>query len=160
MDDAAGSKRGRRRRGGGGADGSVASGPSINQQPWEIPRRAFRPMELLSEEQVELIHENSLKILEELGIELMSEAACRVYEKAGALVDWDSMCVRVPRDVVRELVERRHHGSRFRPATTRARCRSVGTAWWQPWSRDRHLCTIVFAVVALATWRITKILYA
>ena len=104
MDDAAGSKRGRRRRGGGGADGSVASGPSINQQPWDIPRRAFRPMELLSEEQVELIHENSLKILEELGIELMSEAACRVYEKAGALVDWDSMRVRVPRDVVRELV--------------------------------------------------------
>lgn len=102
MDEIIGSKRNRRRRGG----QTPGRSPSINQQPWEIPHRSFRPMELLSEDQVELIHENSLKILEELGVELMSEAACKIYEDAGAVVDWSTLRVCVPRDVLQDLISK------------------------------------------------------
>jgi trimethylamine--corrinoid protein Co-methyltransferase len=68
--------------------------------PPEPPRRAFAPLSLLSEEQVEAIHEASLTVLEELGIEFMGAAARDVLRVGGARVDDDTGIVRLPRDLV------------------------------------------------------------
>jgi len=57
-------------------------------------------MAILSADQVEAIHQNSLRILEELGIELMSPRARALFKAAGAEVDEASGTVRVDREIV------------------------------------------------------------
>ena len=68
--------------------------------PAEPPRRALGPVALLSDEQVEAIHDASLTVLEELGIEFMGAAARAVLQEGGASVDGEAGIVRLPRDLV------------------------------------------------------------
>ena len=60
----------RKRRDGGRPRRSTAG--ALPQLPWETVRNPYPPMEILSADQLEAIHETSLRILEEQGIELMS----------------------------------------------------------------------------------------
>jgi len=64
------------------------------------PRNALGPVALLSEEQVETVHEASLELLEEIGVELMGAAARDAFRDAGALVDDATGLTRIPREVV------------------------------------------------------------
>jgi trimethylamine--corrinoid protein Co-methyltransferase len=57
---------------------------------------------LLTQEQVEQIHEASLEILEEVGLLVHNEKARQVFKKHGCQVDPDTMRVRFPRTVVEE----------------------------------------------------------
>ena len=66
----------------------------------------YAPLEVLSADHVEAIHEASLRILEELGIELMSARARAALRDAGAQVDDTSGTVRLDRALVGALVER------------------------------------------------------
>jgi trimethylamine--corrinoid protein Co-methyltransferase len=59
----------------------------IPQLPAGAVRNPYPPMRLLSDDQVEAIHEASLHILENFGIELMSPAALELFARAGARVD-------------------------------------------------------------------------
>jgi trimethylamine--corrinoid protein Co-methyltransferase len=68
--------------------------------PAEPPQRAFAPVSLLSDEQVEAVHDVSLTVLEELGIEFMGATARAVLRRGGASVDDDSGVVRLPRELV------------------------------------------------------------
>ena len=43
----------------------------IQQLPWRPCRNPYRPVEVLTEEQVEAIHDASLRILEEQGMEFL-----------------------------------------------------------------------------------------
>ncbi|MBI1773851.1 MAG: trimethylamine methyltransferase family protein [Proteobacteria bacterium] len=70
-------------------------------------RNAFKPIEVLSADQVEAVHEASLHLLEEIGIEFMGAAARDLLRKAGAEVNDTSGLVRIPR----ELVERGLHSA-------------------------------------------------
>ncbi|HJU47939.1 MAG TPA: trimethylamine methyltransferase family protein, partial [Gaiellaceae bacterium] len=65
-------------------------------------RNHLPPLEILSADQVEAVHEASLTLLEESGIEFMGGAARAVLRDAGADVDEGTGLVRLPR----ELVER------------------------------------------------------
>jgi len=65
---------------------------------------ALGTVDLLTEEQVEAIHEASLKLLEEIGIEFMGARAREAFRAAGAIVDDESGLVRIPRDVVEAAV--------------------------------------------------------
>lgn len=62
-------------------------------------------MALLSEEQLEAIHETSMRILEELGLEIMSARALDIFAQAGATVDHDTMTVRIDRGMVAAALE-------------------------------------------------------
>ena len=64
------------------------------------PRNALAPVALLSDDQVETVHEASLELLEEIGVELMGAAARAAFREAGALVDEESGLTRIPREVV------------------------------------------------------------
>ena len=77
---------------------SLKSGARIRQLPAQRVRNPYAPMELLSADQVEAIHQASMHILENLGIELMSPRALALFEKAGAAVDHSSMNVRIDRE--------------------------------------------------------------
>ena len=77
-----------------------STGDALAQLPWQSVRNPYPPMEILSADQVEAIHETSLRILEELGIELMSAAGRALLRAAGATVDEASGNVRLDRELV------------------------------------------------------------
>ena len=61
-------------------------------------------MRLLSDDQVETIHQASLRVLAELGIELMSAEGRRLFKEAGAEVDDASQTVRLDPALVDSLI--------------------------------------------------------
>src|SRR5262249_6291768 len=67
-------------------------------------RNAFKPIEVLSEDQLEAIRDASLRLLEEIGIEFMGSAARRLFREAGAEVNDQSGLVRIPRGLVDEAL--------------------------------------------------------
>ena len=92
-----------RRRREGGRSRRSGNAP-LPQLPWQSVTNPYPPMELLSADQVESIHQTSLRILEELGIEVMSRRALEVFKAAGAEVDRSSMMVRVDRGLVADAL--------------------------------------------------------
>ncbi len=92
-------KRRRGRRGGG------SSNPKIEQLPWKQPRMKFPPVELVSEDQLESIHQASLKILSDIGMEFMSADARLRLKNVGADVDEDTHMVRFDPAMVEELIK-------------------------------------------------------
>ncbi len=64
----------------------------------------YHPIEVLSEDQVEAIHDASLRVLEELGVEVLSEQALTLLASAGADVERASGRVRFDRALVEQSV--------------------------------------------------------
>ncbi len=60
----------------------------------------YPPIEILSDDQVEAIHETSMTTLEEIGIKVLLDEARTILRAAGADVDEDSMIVRFDRGLV------------------------------------------------------------
>jgi trimethylamine--corrinoid protein Co-methyltransferase len=75
-------------------------GARLPQLPWTQVANPYAPLEILSADQVEAIHQTSLRILEEIGIELMSPAARAAMRAVGAEVDEVTGTVKVDRAVV------------------------------------------------------------
>ena len=78
--------------------------PTLNQLPWRDVRNPFPPLEVLSADELEHIHEASLTILEELGMEVLSDEARRLFREAGAKVDEEAKRVRPDRGLVMEQI--------------------------------------------------------
>lgn len=76
----------------------------VRQLPWTRVENPYPPVEVLTPEQLEAIHDSSMRILEEIGIEFMSEEALRLLDAAGAEVDHSNGLVRFDRNLVLELV--------------------------------------------------------
>ena len=87
-------------------DAGRASKPILNQLPWREVRNPFPPVEVLSADQLEHIHNSSLTVLEELGMEVMGTEARRLYREAGADVDDSNMRVRMDRAMVMEQIDK------------------------------------------------------
>jgi len=90
------SRRERAERRAGRGTASLLAGPP--------PRNAFAPLSLLSDDQVETVHEASLELLQELGVEMMGASARAAFAAAGALVDEEGGRVRIPREVVEQAL--------------------------------------------------------
>ncbi len=95
-------KRARRRRK--TARDRNADDIGLPQLPWQRVRNPYPPLQALSADQIEAVHEVSMRILEELGIEVMSARARDILEKAGAAVDRSTSIVRLDRGLVAEAV--------------------------------------------------------
>lgn len=76
----------------------------IPQLPWKQPRNPTPPMKVLSDDQIEAIHNASVRVLEELGIELMSAEARQMFREAGAEVDESTEVVRIDGALLEELI--------------------------------------------------------
>lgn len=79
--------------------------PAIPQLPLRRVVNPYPPMQVLSADQVEAIHEASMHILENFGIEVMSPRALSLFEKAGASVDHATATVRIDRGLVEEALK-------------------------------------------------------
>jgi len=62
---------------------------------------SFKP---LTEGAISKVHQTAMRIIEEVGFEVNSETALEFFEGAGAWVDWESHRVRLPHEIVSELI--------------------------------------------------------
>jgi trimethylamine--corrinoid protein Co-methyltransferase len=72
--------------------------------PWRSVENPYRPIEILSADQVEAIHHAALRILREVGIEVLGDAAIDVLVRAGGSVDRGRRLVRLDDGLVERLV--------------------------------------------------------
>jgi trimethylamine--corrinoid protein Co-methyltransferase len=77
---------------------AAASAQPVRQLPWAQPRLTFEPARLISDDQIETIHRQSLQVLERIGMEILDPEARDILGSAGALVDGER--VRIGRDIV------------------------------------------------------------
>lgn len=92
-----GGRRGQREK------GSRAE-PRVEQAPWRQPRNPYRPVEVVSADQLEAIHEASLQVLEEIGLDILSAEAKSILRQAGADVAKHGDRVRFDRGLVEEAI--------------------------------------------------------
>ena len=78
--------------------------PGLAQLPWRRLTNPFRPVEILSADQVETIHRASLRILAEIGMEVLGDRALDALAGAGATVDRSNRRVRLDPDQVEALI--------------------------------------------------------
>ena len=78
----------------------------FQQLAWQHVKNPYPPMEILTEEQIEDIHQASLRILRDMGLEFMSETALGVLERAGADVDHGTQMVKFDPDLVEESLRK------------------------------------------------------
>jgi trimethylamine--corrinoid protein Co-methyltransferase len=90
-------RRGRRREGG-------ATSPAIVQRPFAQLKRTYPAVALISDDQVEAIHQASLKLLSETGLDVLHEEARAVMKKAGADVRDGEERVRFDPDLINEAI--------------------------------------------------------
>ena len=75
------------------------AGASIAQLPWESVRNPYAPMEILSGDQMQDLHDTSIRILKELGVKVMGANARALFAAAGARVGEDGL-VRIDETIV------------------------------------------------------------
>lgn len=100
MASAAPQRRGRGRR---RERNRESADPSITQVPWKQPRRHFEATDLITEDQLELIHETSLQILQEMGVEFLDQETRDVLGATGGVEIEDEM-VRFDPEFVEEII--------------------------------------------------------
>ncbi len=76
----------------------------LKQLPWRNHRNPYSPIEAVTADQLEAIHNASLRILEELGIEFLDDEARVILKAHGAEVQADGTRVRMPRELVLQHV--------------------------------------------------------
>ena len=86
------------RRGGSRRSGRGEAG--LQQPPWRQPRNLFRPVDLVSADELERIHEASLTILEEIGMDVLLPEAREIFRAAGASVEPSGQRVRADRGLI------------------------------------------------------------
>ncbi|MDX2315201.1 MAG: trimethylamine methyltransferase family protein [Gammaproteobacteria bacterium] len=77
-----------------------AAGETVVQLPFQQLRNPYPPMEILSADELESIHEASLDLLERVGINFLLPEARDILAAAGADVEKDGMRVRFDRALV------------------------------------------------------------
>ena len=65
------------------------SGGGVPRLPWRRVVNPFRPVEILSADQLEAVHQAGLRILRDIGVEVLGARALDLFERAGASVDRD-----------------------------------------------------------------------
>ncbi len=76
----------------------------IDQLPFEQVQNPYPPVEVLSADELQRVHEASLTVLEEIGINFLLDEARDILKAAGADVDHSSTRVRFDRDLVLESI--------------------------------------------------------
>ena len=91
-------KRNRRR-------GASATPAQLIKPKLEQLFNPYAPIEVLSEDDLDLIHDGSMRILEDIGLEVLNERALGLYEADGAKVDWDLQRVYLSRERVMDRLQ-------------------------------------------------------
>ncbi|HLY58506.1 MAG TPA: trimethylamine methyltransferase family protein [Stellaceae bacterium] len=78
--------------------------PGVRQLQFARLRNPYRPVEVISADQVEAIHHASLRLLAEVGMEVLHDEGRRLFAAGGAAVDEATRRVRCDPAMIEELV--------------------------------------------------------
>lgn len=81
-----------------------AARPAPSTARYRHLQHRFPPSPVISEDELEAIHQTSLQILEEMGMDFMHEGAREILRQAGAEVRAGSERVRIPRELVLQAI--------------------------------------------------------
>lgn len=82
-----------------------ADASSVTRKPdYRALKNSFAPQAVFSADEVENIHETALRVLENLGIKALLPEARQLFAAAGAIVDEDTLMVRIGRDIVADAL--------------------------------------------------------
>ena len=76
----------------------------LEQLPVVQLENGYPPIEVLSGESIELIHDGSMRILEQVGLEILNEPARELMIRHGATLDRETGYVRMDREMVMGLI--------------------------------------------------------
>ncbi|HJU80258.1 MAG TPA: trimethylamine methyltransferase family protein [Acidimicrobiia bacterium] len=76
----------------------------VRQLEWRSLRNLYHPIDVISADQIEAIHQTSLRILAEIGMDFLHPEALSIFSQAGAMVEPGSNRVRFDPDWVIEKV--------------------------------------------------------
>ena len=77
---------------------------TVIQSPWRRVKNPYKPIEVLSADQIEHIHQASLDVIETLGVDMWCAEALDILHEAGAEVDHAGRHVRIDRALIEEAV--------------------------------------------------------
>ncbi len=86
------------------ANRQAARSQTFTQRPFAQLRNPYKPMEIISEDQLESIHQTSLTILSDIGIKVESETALKLLTDLRADIDKDTRVVRFDPELIEELI--------------------------------------------------------
>ena len=69
-------------------------------QPFKLMRRPYQPINVMSDDEVEYIHQLSLRLLRDVGLQFQLPAAWSILEAQGATVDRETGLTRFPPEVI------------------------------------------------------------
>ena len=81
------------------------AGPGFAQLSAIQRRHRLQPIDIISADELESIHQTSLKVLEEIGMDFIHEGAKDILRDKGAEVAKDSDRVRFPRELIEESIK-------------------------------------------------------
>jgi trimethylamine--corrinoid protein Co-methyltransferase len=76
----------------------------VSQRPWRRVRNPYKPIAVLSADQIEHIHRASLDVIETLGADVWCDEALDIFAAAGAEVDQPNRHVRIDRAIIEDAV--------------------------------------------------------
>jgi trimethylamine--corrinoid protein Co-methyltransferase len=91
-----------RRRAGGRAAHERSRLPQ--QRPWKQPRIPYEPVRVLSDDELESIHQASLRVLAEIGMDVLDEGARELLKTAGAHTEPGTQRVRFDPAMVEDRI--------------------------------------------------------
>ena len=83
---------------------SSRGGVEVHQLPWRTITNPFRPLEVLTEDQIEAIHHASLRILSQTGMDFLHPEALSILSAGGATVENGTQRVRFDPEWVMEKI--------------------------------------------------------
>ena len=92
-----------------------AGGAGVQQLPWQQVENHYRPIEVLSDDQLEAICDAAYRILEQVGMDFLHDGAKTLFRQAGAEVSGER--VRIERGLIREALAKA-------PSTVKLRARN------------------------------------
>ena len=82
-----------------------AARPAPSTARYRHLQHRFTPSAVVSEDELEAIHQTSLQILEEMGMDFMHDGAREILRQAGAEVKAGSERVRIPRELILQAIK-------------------------------------------------------
>lgn len=95
----------REKRSGGRRSKASRSEGGIEQLPWQQVKNTYPAFDLLKAEQMDQLHSTSMRILLEAGIRVMGDNVLDIFENAGAIVDRETMTIRIDESIVKEAIK-------------------------------------------------------
>ena len=102
--DTASNEGGHRRRSRRRGRGEAAAPAGLRQPAWRNLQNPYAPLEVVSPDAIEKIHDASLRVLEEIGIDFLLPQARQLLRAAGADVKEGEERIRLDRGMVEEFV--------------------------------------------------------